>query len=286
MIKIHQENNVMRVHAPAKINLNLRVVGKRADGYHHLQSFVAFTALGDVVQIAPADSLSLAIDGEFVSEISIENNLVIKGAQALNCNKGANILLTKNIPVGAGLGGGSADAAAILNALNAFWNLHYSNEKLQHIAASLGSDIGVCLASTPQWMEDTGHKITAINFYPSWHVLLVYPRIVLAAGDVYQHVYPPYSALQANPRFGSDSDWLRYFQQEQNDLTEPACKILPELAPLLVAMQALPKALLSRMSGSGSACFSLFDNAQDAENAQQIVQQAFPKYWTKITQFA
>ncbi len=275
----------MRIVAPAKLNLQLRITGKRADGYHTLQSLVAFTTFGDELFIEAADTLTLEIYGEFATLISAEDNLILKAARALSTHHGAKISLVKNIPVGAGLGGGSADAAAALNALNKLWGLHYTAEKLQQIAASLGSDIGACLTSTTQWMEGTGNQLNTMLFQPVWHVLLVYPHIPLSAAEVYRRVLPPYTTPKTIPDFPTPSGWLNYLQQESNELATPACTILPALVPLTQAMQQLPNSLLARMSGSGSACFALFENEESAQQAEQLIKKQFPDYWSTTTRF-
>ena len=131
----------MIVSARAKLNLFLHVVGKRPDGYHALQSAVVFLDLADALSIAPSPQLTLACEGPFASGLEVEDNLVLRAARALHPGGGAAITLTKNIPVGAGLGGGSSDAAAVLRALNTWWGLGHDMAALEAIAATLGSDV-------------------------------------------------------------------------------------------------------------------------------------------------
>lgn len=274
----------MRLFAPAKLNLNLRIVGKREDGFHLLQSLVAFLSLADEIEIAPASGLSLEIAGPFGGQISAADNLVLRAARALDASRGAKITLHKNIPVGAGLGGGSADAACVLKGLNQFWGLKRSEAELLEIAAKLGSDVPACIHSKPLWMEDTGGKLIPVSFQPAWHVVLVYPHVLLTAKEVYSRMAAPYSHIQPIPQFKNDVDWLEYLQREENDLTPAATSIHPEIARLMETMSQLPDVLFARMSGSGSTCFSVFENGEDAKNAATSLQHEFPNYWVRATQ--
>ena len=162
------EAEAARVFAPAKINLFLHVGGKRADGYHALESLVVFARAGDELAFERADEFSLTIDGPFAAALLPDpDNLVLKAARALaalaGVRKGARIALTKNLPVASGIGGGSADAAAALRGLNVLWQMHLPPEELRTIAAQIGSDVPVCVESKPAWMEGRGEKVTALG---------------------------------------------------------------------------------------------------------------------------
>ena len=179
------------VLAPAKINLSLHVGDKRADGFHELESLVAFVEAGDVLRIEYADELSLAIEGVFAGELTDgEDNLVLKAARLLsaraNINSGARMVLQKRLPVASGIGGGSADAAASLRGLTSLWKLDISSEKLRAIAAELGSDVPVCLESAPAWMEGRGERITPIPWLPDCWLLLVNPLVSVSTADVFR----------------------------------------------------------------------------------------------------
>lgn len=275
----------MHLIAPAKINLNLRMVGKRADGYHLLQSVVAFTQLADEITIEPANDLTLEINGPFAAGVPVEGNLVLRVARLLYATKGAKITLTKNIPVGAGLGGGSADAACTLKALNQYWRLELPESKLMQIAATIGSDVSVCMQPQTQWMVETGSRVTPMDFKPPWWVVLAYPHRLLEAKNVYAAMNPPYSQAQAMPSYKTDAQWLEYLQGEKNDLMEPAVSLCPPAGEILTFMANLPQLEFARMSGSGSACFAVFTGESNALHATMLLQKHFPHYWIHLTQF-
>jgi 4-diphosphocytidyl-2-C-methyl-D-erythritol kinase len=181
----------LTVFAPAKINLCLHVGDKRADGFHELESLVAFVDAGDVLQFERADDLSLTIEGPFADGLSIgDDNLVLKAAQLLSArtksNPGARIALQKNLPVASGIGGGSADAAATLRGLVDLWGLNLSASELHLIAAELGSDVPVCIESAPAWMEGRGERVTPISGLPDCWLLLINPGISVSTAEVFR----------------------------------------------------------------------------------------------------
>lgn len=273
----------MQYFAPAKLNLNLRIVGRRTDGFHYLQSLISFLNLADEIRITPAEKLTLNIEGFFGGLIQTQDNLIVKAARMLDEHRGAHITLKKEIPVGAGLGGGSADAACVLKALNEFWELQKSEEELLRIARSLGSDVPACLHAKPVWVEGVGDALTPVSFLPSWHIVLVYPHLLLTAKVVYERTTPPYSAIQTMPAYSNAEAWRQYFAHEQNDLTHAATSIHPEISDILDVMETLPNLLFARMSGSGSTCFAAFENAAHAEQAKAELQEIFPDYWVADT---
>jgi 4-diphosphocytidyl-2-C-methyl-D-erythritol kinase len=185
--------DVVRVAAPAKINLFLHVTRKRPDGYHDLQSLVAFADVGDVVTLERGPALSFAIDGPFAQGLEAEaDNLVLRAARTLAERRpalaGARIRLTKNLPVASGIGGGSADAAAALRGLLALYGESLPKDELLALAASLGSDIPVCVASQTAWMEGRGEIVTPLPSLPPAHIVLVNPGISVATADVFRRL--------------------------------------------------------------------------------------------------
>lgn len=285
---------LLHLQAPAKLNLALHIQGRRADGYHLLESLVVFTEFGDTLSIAAADRLQLTIQGEFATEAGEgEHNLVLRAAKALqsatDCYKGARITLTKNIPVGAGLGGGSADAAAVLHGLQQLWKTELSADRLAALALPLGADIPMCLLSKPLIARGVGEVLAPLpQALPPLHVVLVHPRTPLLSGDVYRALnYPLDVARESDlqvPDHGDGSSFTRWLATTRNDLQPPAMAISPIVAELLLAMEtAQPSPLLVRMTGSGACCFALFSDAQAAERYARQVQAQYPQWWVKNT---
>jgi 4-diphosphocytidyl-2-C-methyl-D-erythritol kinase len=272
--------------ARAKINLFLHVGERRADGFHPLQSLAVFPLLGDQLRAEPAASLSLELDGPFAASLSgQDDNLVLRAARALGANAGARLTLTKNLPVASGIGGGSADAAAALRALSALWNLNLAEEKLLEIAATLGSDIPVCIASEPRWMEGRGEILSPVASLPHLPMLLVNPRVAVPTRDVFAALNSRSGAQMKLPpgRFRDTSDLLRFLDATRNDLEEPAKRIQPVIGDVLAALAALPGALFARMSGSGATCFALFPDDDGCARAAQILSAANAHWWVAPT---
>ena len=271
--------------ASAKINLFLHVGTRRADGFHPLQSLAVFTDLGDALAVEPASELSLQIDGPFAKGLDGEgDNLVLRAARALG-GEGAKLTLTKNLPVASGIGGGSADAAAALRGLNALWNSGKDGTALCDIAAALGSDIPVCVLSTPSFMEGRGEILRAPDSMPRLPMLLVNPRVAVPTKDVFAALQIRSGAEMTLPRgrFRDTADLLRFLETTRNDLEAPALQIQPVIGEVLTAIAALPGALLTRMSGSGATCFGIFADDDCCARAAQILTEAAPGWWIAPT---
>ncbi len=273
--------------APAKLNLYLHVTGKRADGYHLLDSLIAFVDIADQVTISPADELSFAADGPFAGAFAGEDpagNLVVRAARELAAVTGraANVALslTKNLPVASGIGGGSADAAACLRGLAALWNLDPVGDTVMAVAALLGSDIPVCVAGRTCFMGGVGTELAAAPKLPLAGLLLVNPGIGLSTPAVYRARQGDFTPAQ---RFGSapkDARALATLLAERgNDLADPAIGLVPEIAIVLAAIGSLDGCLLSRMSGSGATCFGLFDDVAAATRAAKVIARHNPAWW-------
>ena len=271
--------------APAKINLFLHVGPKRADGFHPLQSLAVFTDLGDALAMNAAPDLSLRIDGPFAQGLDGEgDNLVLRAAKALG-GQGAKLTLTKNLPVASGIGGGSADAAAALRGLNALWNAGKDTAALCDIAATLGSDIPVCVLSTPSFMEGRGEILRTPESMPRLPMLLVNPRVAVPTRDVFAALKDRSGADRTLPRgrFRDTADLLRFLETTRNDLEAPALQIQPMIGEVLTAIAALPGALLTRMSGSGATCFGIFADDDCCARAAHILKAAAPGWWVAPT---
>ncbi len=278
-------------HAPAKINLSLQVLGKRADGYHDLVSLVAFAATGDTLTLTPGDTLRLDVEGPFAQSVSNTDNLVITAANAaLAADPSLQVghfLLEKSLPVAAGIGGGSADAAAALRLIR-----NANPERAPAIdwialAASLGADVPVCLAGRPAVMAGVGDRLTPLPTLPAVWLVLANPSLPLATRDVFSALAaPPVTEpglAQVPPSFATLDDLLAYLQARPNDLTATAIRLCPAIGDMLAMLQACPEALISRMSGSGPTCFALFREQDAAANACSLLARSRPGWWLTST---
>lgn len=271
--------------ASAKINLFLHVGQKRGDGFHPLQSLAVFTDLGDGLTLEEAPALSLAIEGPFAAGLEGEgDNLVLRAARALG-GPGARLTLTKNLPVASGIGGGSADAAAALRGLNLLWNMGKDGRSLSEIAATLGSDIPVCLASVSAFMEGRGEILRPTVSMPRIPMLLVNPGVAVPTKDVFAALTTRTGVEMALPqgRFRDTADLLRFLETTRNDLEAPALRLQPVIGEVLTAIRALPGALMVRMSGSGATCFGIFADDDCCSRAAEILKDAAPGWWIAPT---
>ncbi len=258
--------------ARAKVNLFLHVVGRRADGYHLLDSLVVFPAIGDNLRAAPDDRLSLTIEGPFSSALTNEaDNLVLRAARRLanasGVSAGARLVLEKNLPVASGIGGGSADAAAALRLLARLWNVPVP----PGLAATLGADVPACLTQVPARMAGTGEALSSAPALPPFGIVLVNPGIAVATPAVFHAravAGTAFSAAAVLPAAWSDlSRMARDLATTGNDLQEVAVALCPMISVVLSALATLAGVRLARMSGSGATCFALFDTPDIAENA-------------------
>ena len=284
----------LKVCAPAKLNLFLHVGDKRPDGYHALQSLVAFADVGDVLEIAPASERSLTVTGPFAAQIPRgATNLVLKAARTLaeRCARaplGASIALEKNLPVAAGLGGGSADAAAVLRALNRLWSLDRSEDELVDLAQDLGSDVPACVLSRPCWMEGRGEHVSPTIPLPPLHLVLVNPGVLLPTQSVFAalNARTGTSAMEPPGRIETLWDLVAYLEDSGNDLESPATHLQPDIDHVLEALHHEPGCVFALMSGSGATCFGLFNDREYAEGAAGRIAQDHPHWWVKATRIA
>ncbi|GAB0112794.1 4-(cytidine 5'-diphospho)-2-C-methyl-D-erythritol kinase [Acidisoma sp. C75] len=264
--------------APAKINLTLRVVGRRPDGYHLLDSFVVFADIGDRLSVAPAAGLSLTLRGPFGEGLAGQGeNLVLRAAQALAAAAGITphgaLTLEKNLPIASGIGGGSADAAAALRLLTRFWGLAMPPAVLARIGLSLGADVPVCLGRQAARMAGIGEILSPLPALPAdLGLLLVNPGLPCPTGAIFRaraESGAGFSPADAVPEAAAESaaGLAAALAASGNDLEAPAIGVTPAIAAVLAAIRAAPGCLLARMSGSGATCFGLFPSRAAAEAA-------------------
>jgi 4-diphosphocytidyl-2-C-methyl-D-erythritol kinase len=269
--------------APAKVNLTLRVTGRRADGYHLLDSLVVFAGVGDRLTVRPAPGLSLTVTGPFGADLSGEgDNLVLRAARRLAEAAGiaphGALTLEKNLPVASGIGGGSADAAAALRLLIAFWGVapRLDGVTLERLALGLGADVPVCLAGLPARMAGIGERLSPVPPLPGLGLVLVNPGVACATAAIFRaraEAGMGFSPADAVPA----GDWrtarslAAALATSGNDLEAPALTVAPAIGVVLAAIRAQPGCLLARMSGSGATCFGLFPDAPSAARAASLL---------------
>lgn len=263
--------------APAKLNLALHVTGLRDDGYHLLDSLVVFAATGDRLRLSPGP-MTLNIDGPFAAGLSAQDNLCLDAARLAGAQ--ADITLTKNLPVASGIGGGSADAAAVLRGLARM------GTPLPPAPERLGADVPVCLIGRPARMRGVGEVLDPLPDLPDLHLVLVNPRLPVATPQVFQALArkdnPPLPDLPASFDLAG---LVGYLAACRNDLQEPAIALCPEIAKVLRALGD-EGALLARMSGSGATCFGLFDSARAAGLAAYRIGASYEDWWITATGLA
>ncbi len=263
--------------APAKVNLFLHITGKRADGYHLLDSLAVFAGLADKLTCEPSGTLSLAMTGPFAAALSGEpDNLVLRAARRLADAAGvparAALTLHKRIPVASGIGGGSADAAAALRLLCREWGVAPDAGELDRIAAGLGADIPVCLRDRPMRMRGVGEMLTPAPSLPECGLLLVNPGLPLATVTVFRARTGGFSPAAVLPdRWDSAGSMAADLSRLTNDLEPPAIALVPAIGDVLTAIEATPGCLLARMSGSGATCFGLYGNPREAKTAAECL---------------
>jgi 4-diphosphocytidyl-2-C-methyl-D-erythritol kinase len=275
--------------APAKINLTLRVLGRRADGYHDIESLVAFAGVGDALTFSPGGVLALSVGGPTAAAAgNVADNLVLKAAHALAERveglKLGRFALSKRLPVAAGLGGGSADAAAALRLLARANGLASDDPRLMQAARATGADVPVCLDPRPRRMRGIGDVLSDPLDLPRLFALLVNPGVAVATAGVFAAVdAPPAGQTAPAPPPRGAAALLAEIAGGRNDLEAPAIELEPAIANVLAVLRKLPGCRLARMSGSGATCFGLFDLSRAASAAARTLRVGYPAWWVRAT---
>jgi 4-diphosphocytidyl-2-C-methyl-D-erythritol kinase len=269
----------VRVFAPAKINLSLHVGAPLANGRHPLASIVSFADVGDVLTLERGEN-ALTLTGPFAAALTGEN-LISRALAALGVS--ARVSLEKNLPVASGIGGGSADAAAALRGARALFDLKADDAELGAIAARLGADIPVCIASQPAWMTGAGEVIQALAL-PELHAVLVNPGVALATAAVYARfdalgaARPVLDALPP-PAWPAAQDAIAGLMAMTNDLEPAAIDLAPEIGAVLEELRGAANVRLARMSGSGATCFALVSDARAARALADAIRTRHGGWW-------
>lgn len=286
-------HNLISRLAPAKINFALHVTDQREDGYHYLDMIVAFAQYGDHVAVRLASEDSFTISGRYSSQIPISaDNLVVKARDLLRSRHSkdlpsVSIHLEKNLPVAAGIGGGSADAAAAIIALSQLWQINLDAEELFQIGLELGADIPMCLHSQmhggPLKVSGIGEELKILPNFPSLHVVLVNDGSELSTPDVFKNLnnrnQPALPALTIKNSF---EDIIAALEATRNDLLEPARLLAPNIDYMLMLLQQ-QNAAFTQMSGSGATCFGIFKTPEAAHCAAQTISAQYPNWFVTAT---
>jgi 4-diphosphocytidyl-2-C-methyl-D-erythritol kinase len=301
--------------APAKVNLNLRVLGRRADGYHTLESLVVFATVGDRLEFVPAPATTLDVRGPTAAAAgSLDGNLVLKAARALAARvpdlQGGHFGLSKRLPVAAGLGGGSSDAAAALRLLARTNGLALDDPRVLEAARVTGADVPVCLDPRPRVMRGIGDILSESLDLPRLPAVLVNPGVAVPTKDVFAALRLPspppqggevsersepggdtldnWCAFTLSPtlrrkRGSGATEFVAALAANRNDLEAPAVALQPVIADVLLLLRECVGCRLARMSGSGATCFGLFATVRAAEAAARSLRDQYPGWWVRAT---
>lgn len=288
------KSSQLRVTAPAKINLFLHILGKRDDGLHDLQSLATFADISDTIVIEPAKRFSFCIDGPMARRFEAKDcdasaqsgNLVVRAAymlaEAVDKPLDCKITLTKNLPLGSGIGGGSSDAAACLWGLCQLWNIPLQSVAVQNIMRDLGSDVPVCMSCKTAIMSGDGSLLSPAPDLPEIPILLVYCGKPSDTASVYKNFGGMFSVEKDIPeKFSGIDHLINFLHSTSNDLFSSAVRLVPDIRESLQAIDQQDGALISRMSGSGSTCFGLFESVESCMVAAENIMLAHPDWWVR-----
>ena len=276
---------IIKKFAPAKVNLFLHVTGKRDDGYHTLESLIGFADFGDRITIQPSDQFSFTIaDSDF--PLRDKDNSIIKAVNLLSDKLGKpadlSITLEKNIPIGAGLGGGSSDAATTIHGLLKFWQETLPQDEIDEILLKIGADTSACYSLEPAYIKGIGEIIKPIHSLPQLPAILVYPNKFCSTADVFQSHEGVFSQEAEYPNDFADKKTLyEFLENQKNDLTDAAIQKIPDIQNILEVIKQQKGCSISRLTGSGSTCFGLFDTIEQSTKAAEQIQKEKPHWWVR-----
>ncbi len=282
-----QDEAVLTIPAPAKVNLALHITGQRDDGYHLLDSLVVFGGASDVIHFRQSDHLHLSVTGPFSEGLRHEpDNLMVRAARLLADELGlkaqADLTLEKNLPIAAGIGGGSADAAATMLGLFQLWDRTIRDDTLRAIALSLGADVPMCLEGSCLRAEGIGDELTPGPRLPNdLGLVLINPHIPISTPDIFKNLKSKdNSPMGPMPSaFLSATALAEWLSEQRNDLELAAIAQAPIIENVLQALNDDGDCLLARMSGSGATCYGMFATAKHAEYAARRLAFSHPNWW-------
>lgn len=279
----------LKTLAPAKLNLTLRIGARRPDGFHELESIVMFASIGDTLTLAPDDALSLAVDGPTARQAGPEaDNLVLKAARNLAARipdlRTGHFSLTKNMPAGAGLGGGSSDAGAALRLLAQLNEIALDDPRVQEAARATGADVPVCLDPRSRLVKGMGDELSEPLGLPELHAMIVFPSVPVPTPVVFkafdaQGDEPATLDTVPSQIPTAKRKFLDFVLHQTNDLAKPARTITPQIAAAEELIDETGDALLVRMTGSGSAVFAIYEDDDMADQSADIIEEERPDWW-------
>ncbi|MBX2835005.1 MAG: 4-(cytidine 5'-diphospho)-2-C-methyl-D-erythritol kinase [Micavibrio sp.] len=283
----------IEVFAPAKLNLYLHITERLKNGYHMLDSLVGFADIGDLITIEQAPQFEFEICGEFASVFSdkerdvspASSNLAVRAAwgvaRATGHRLDVKITLEKNLPFGAGLGGGSADAAAVIRALLRYWQMPENLPFMKDLLISLGADVPVCFHAKPAQIKGIGDIFSPLSLLPSMPLVIVHPQKPCATESVFKRFEGPYNSELKLLPFTNTDDFIEVLLRQNNVLEAAACEDVPQIANILQNLGAQKGVRIARMSGSGSACFAFFESKEEAKMAAKSISGDNPDWWVR-----
>jgi 4-diphosphocytidyl-2-C-methyl-D-erythritol kinase len=281
-----------RERAPAKLNLFLHVGARGSDGYHALESLVVFSDFGDRLHLEPARGFELIRTGPYATALpdrpdeDLTARAVAGLAEIFGRTADFTITLDKNIPVAAGLGGGSADAAAAIRLVCREWGVDPGDARVRELAAGLGADVPMCLYSRPAWIAGAGEHVTPVDACAELDLLLVNPRVALSTAQVFGAYVPGDPVADIDPAsvdLASTASALAFLEHQHNDLAAPAQGLCPVISDVLEELTQASDCRMARMSGSGPTCFAIFDNEDSCKRAARELAARHPGWWLSPT---
>lgn len=286
----------IEIFAPAKVNLFLHLTGRKPNGYHTLDSLVGFVDIGDVISIEEAPAFSFSITGDFAPALHAsgmrgggfhdDDNLVVRATRLLGniADKPLtfSITLEKNLPVAAGIGGGSADAAAAVWGLVQYWGLEHDAPYIRPLLEQLGADVPVCYDCSPRFMRGIGNELLPALDLPDIPILLVNPNVACSTQDIFLHRKGGYQIdVDAPSSFDDVQALIAFLKTCGNDLYDAAIDVVPRIRNVMNALKSEDNVLLARMSGSGATCFALFDTVAHCRAAEKNLRHTNPDWWMR-----
>ena len=278
----------IKIKSYCKINLSLRVVKKLNNGYHNITSLITFCDLHDIISLSKIQSFNdeISFSGDFKKNINIKKNTITKILNLLRKNKFIKnqrfkINIHKNIPHGSGLGGGSSNAANLLNYLNSKMKLKLNKKKLYKLARKIGFDVPINLERKNTFLIGSGTKMLRLNKNFRLNLLIVYPNIVCSTKKVYKK-NKKFTLLKSKTSFNikNHKQLISFLKKESNDLQKSVIQIYPRVEKVINFIKSQKGCYFSRITGSGSACIGIFSNMKNAIHAKKLVQSKYPKYWS------
>lgn len=284
----------MSIFSPAKINLYLHITGKRDDGYHLLDSLVAFTDIGDTIDISPSDHFRFKIDGPYAGYFSEEErhstpnskNIIVIALRTLSRRMGKplnfSVKLTKNMPLASGIGGGSSNAASAIWGALRYWDVQLEAQELTNFMLEIGADVPVCYRCETVRMRDIGIPDKRPIEIPEIPIILVNPGKSAHTADIFKKFKASYKDMIDIPdQFRTSTELIGFLKQTDNALYAPALQTIPEIENVIHNIRMQTGCSLARMSGSGATCFGLFENEEQSITAFQKIKEANPDWWVR-----